>query len=164
MKNSIPKQYHRGYLPISPSLPLLPFHKTLGQLPFPFLNPEPQHQMMEVGGTDAKSNNKKHFSFSENQVSRYSHLVASKHATIFAGRVSSSHCTANITAIRSQKCSRHRHTAQAGNDRKALPFHTMKTWPLQLIKSCPVVHIGNHPIKTEFYYLCFLLVEMGAVL
>lgn len=58
MKNSIPKQYHRGYLPISPSLPsslspCLIFHNTLGQLPPPFLNPDLQAQMMEVGGTDA---------------------------------------------------------------------------------------------------------------
>lgn len=64
MKNSIPKQYQMDlftHLSLLPSYlsPCLTFHNTLGQLPSPFLNPEPQVQMMEVGGTAANPKAKK---------------------------------------------------------------------------------------------------------
>lgn len=37
--------------------------------------------------------------------------------------------------------------SRVGNSWEAITFHAMKTWPLQLIKSCSVAYIMNHPVK-----------------
>lgn len=131
--------------------PCLTFHNTLGQLPSPFLNPEPQVQMMEVGGTAAnpkakKQQQKAFFFFIESGVQIFTpafiktcHCFFRKNDKLALH--SELHCHKETQVFKTgTQC-------RAGKRREVLPFHTMKTRPLQLITSCPVAYTVNHSLK-----------------